>query len=179
MSKKLSEMTLEELWTLFPIILTEHRDCWESHFIEEAAMLKTILPKDAVISHIGSTAIKGIYSKPIVDILVEVGGALPSVSAIIENSGYIKMSEEARRISFNKGYTESGFADKVYHLHLRLFGDNEEIYFRDYLIAHPDVAKEYEALKKSLWKKFEHDRDGYTRAKTEFVLKYTSLAKST
>ena len=32
-------------------------------------------------------------------------------------------------------------------------------------------------LKLSLWKKFEHDRDGYTEAKTDFIRKYTNLAK--
>lgn len=30
MDKKLSEMSLEELWELFPIYLTEHQDCWSS-----------------------------------------------------------------------------------------------------------------------------------------------------
>ena len=80
-------------------------------------------------------------------------------------------------MSFNKGYMEEGFADKVYHLHLRYAGDNDEIYFRDYLNAHPEVAKEYETLKLGLWKRFEHDRDGYTAAKSEFVTKYTELAK--
>lgn len=43
--------------------------------------------------------------------------------------------------------------------------------------THPDAAREYEKLKLSLWKKYEHDRDGYTGAKTEFVEKYTKIAK--
>ena len=34
MSKKLSEMTLEELWNLFPVYLTEHSDKWESWYNE-------------------------------------------------------------------------------------------------------------------------------------------------
>lgn len=51
-------------------------------------------------------------------------------------------------------------------------------FFRDYLNEHKGIAKEYEALKLSLWKRFEHDRDGYTNAKTEFIKKYTDLAKS-
>ncbi|MGW8115268.1 GrpB family protein [Caproicibacterium sp. NSD3] len=37
-------------------------------------------------------------------------------------------------------------------------------------------AKAYERLKLSLWKPFEHDRDGYTERKTEFVRKYTQMA---
>ena len=56
------------------------------------------------------------------------------------------MSAETNRISLNRGYTENGFADKVYHIHLRYIGDNAELYFRDYLNEHSDVAKEYEAL---------------------------------
>ena len=179
MSKKLSEMTLEELWQLFPISLTEPKDCWVRYYAEQAIELKRILPKGTVINHIGSTAIKGIWAKPIVDILVEVSESLQltDVATILQNNGWIKMSESAKRISFNKGYTENGFAEKVYHLHLRYIGDNDEIYFRDYLNAHPDIAKQYETLKHGLWKKFEHDRDGYTAAKSDFVAKYTALAK--
>ena len=44
------------------------------------------------------------------------------------------------------------------------------------LNAHPEVAKEYENLKLSLWKSFEYDRDGYTMMKTDFVRKYTKMA---
>ena len=177
MSKKLSEMTLEELWQLFPITLTEHDERWASYYAEESAELLRILPEGAIISHIGSTAIQCIWAKPIVDILVEVSGNLAEVAAVLQNNGWIKMSESEVRMSFNKGYTENGFAEKVFHLHLRRIGDNDEIYFRDYLNANPEVAKEYEKLKLGLWKKFEHDRDGYTEAKSEFVAKYTALAK--
>lgn len=87
------------------------------------------------------------------------------------------MSSEAGRISFNRGYTKDGFADKVFHIHLRYAGDHDELYFRDYLNEYPQVAKEYEALKLQLWKQFEQNRDAYTGAKTEFVQKWTSEAK--
>lgn len=40
MEKKLSEMTLEELWELFPIILTEHREEWARWYAEEAEVLR-------------------------------------------------------------------------------------------------------------------------------------------
>ena len=172
-------MTLEELWRLFPVILTEYKDCWEEFYAEQAVELEKLLPKGTKINHIGSTAIKGIRAKPIVDILVEVGETvnLSEVGEILQGNGWIKMSEGRRRMSFNKGYTEEGFAEKVYHLHLRYSGDDDEIYFRDYLIAHPEIAKKYEALKLELWKEFEHDRDGYTEAKSGFVRKYTALAK--
>ena len=87
------------------------------------------------------------------------------------------MSEPSDRISFNKGYTEKGFAERVFHLHLRYAGDNDELYFRDYLMEHADIATEYEKMKLKLWKKYEFDRDTYTNAKTDFIQKYTEKAK--
>ena len=88
------------------------------------------------------------------------------------------MSEKENRVSLNRGYTDTGFAERVFHVHVRFEGDNDELYFRDFLRSHPSVAKEYEALKISLWKKYEHNRDAYTNAKSEFIRKYTELAKA-
>ena len=180
MGKKLSEMSLEELWQLFPIILTKHQDHWKEWYFEEENLLKNILPQVKKISHIGSTAIPAICAKPIIDILVEVPkkSNLLDYKDSIANNGYICMSQSKDGISFNKGYTENGFSEKVFHLHLRYAGDNDELYFRDYLIEFPDIAKEYEKLKLSLWKEYEHNRDAYTNAKTEFVKKYTEKAKA-
>ena len=176
---KLSEMTLQELWELFPIFLAPHDDNWPNRYDEEAEVLHGLLPCPAELHHVGSTAINGIWAKPIIDILVVVDSYanMRQTAATLQNNGYIVMSANDTRISLNKGYTENGFADKVFHLHIRLPNDADEIYFRDYLNAHGEVAKEYEKLKLSLWKQYEHDRDGYTTAKTEFVTKYTILAK--
>ncbi|MBD5545032.1 MAG: GrpB family protein [Lachnospiraceae bacterium] len=179
MGKKLSEMSLEELWQLFPVFLTEYQACWKEWYSEEEIFLKKAMPQAKRISHIGSTAIGFVWAKPIIDILVEVPKEfkLSNYKDSLVNSGYICMAQNADRISFNKGYTENGFAEKVFHLHLRYAGDNNELYFRDYLMEHPEVAYEYEKMKLELWKKYEHDRDGYTNAKAEFVQKYTEKAK--
>lgn len=179
MGKKLSEMTLEELWQLFPIFLTEHQSCWKEWYAQEAAFVKKVIPKAKRISHIGSTAISSIWAKPIIDILVEVSkeSDLSDIKDALVSSGYICMRQSTDRISFNKGYTEVGFAEKVFHLHLRYVGDNDELYFRDYLAEHPDSAAEYEQMKLKLWKEYEHNRDGYTNAKAEFVQQYTEIAK--
>lgn len=180
MEKKLSELSLEELWQLFPIFLTEHKECWKDWYAKEEAFLKALLNQPARISHIGSTAICSIWAKPIIDILVEVPGecSLPGIRDILVNNGYICMSQSEERISFNKGYTENGFADRVFHLHLRYMGDNDELYFRDYLMEHGDIARQYEKMKRELWKQYEHNRDAYTDGKTDFVKKYTDRAKA-
>lgn len=180
MGKKVSEMSLEELWQLFPIFLTEHKLIWEQWYQEEKEQLKAMLTGNFEINHIGSTAIDGICAKPIIDILVEIPSevSINEIKTELELIGYICHSQTDKRISFNKGYNEDGFAEKVFHLHLRYLGDNDELYFRDYMLDNPIVAKQYEALKLSLWKKYEHDRDGYTNAKSEFILKYTDKAKN-
>lgn len=179
MPKSLSEMTLEELWQLFPIVLTEPQPCWTEWYDEETMLLQELLPLEARISHIGSTAIRGIWAKPIVDMLVEVpdGTDLESAGAKLSQGGYRCMSRSDARLSYNKGYTEHGFAERVFHLHLRRAGDHDELYFRDYLNDYPAIAKEYELLKLSLWKEYEHDRDGYTAAKESFVARHTQAAK--
>lgn len=181
MGKKLSEMTLDELWTLFPIRLTEHNADWKNQYAEMALFLEKKLSSCNVIriSHIGSTAIQGIWAKPIVDILVEIDPHedIRDVAEMIKDGGFIEMSESKGRISFNYGYTESGFAEKVYHLHLRYAGDNDELYFRDYLTDHPDIAKQYQQLKLNLWHLYEYNRDAYTAAKTDFIKRHTLDAK--
>ena len=182
MGKKLSEMTLEELWALFPIILAPHNPEWADWYAEGEALIRRILPENALcaVSHIGSTAIAGIWAKPIIDILIEIqpGCSLNDLNALLIQNGYICMSQSEKRYSLNKGYTEKGFAERVFHLHLRLAGDNSELYFRDYLNEHPSAAREYEALKLRLWKKYEHNRDGYTQAKGELVTRLTALARA-
>lgn len=177
MGKKLSEMTLKELWQLFPIFLTEHDPRWTAWYAEEVERLKSMLPQMRFY-HIGSTAVSGIMAKPIIDILAVASAPAEQKRAAetLQARGYLLMAA-ADRISLNKGYTENGFAERVFHIHIVSNDDTDEIYFRDYLNAHPDVAKQYEKLKLALWKAYEHDRDAYTRAKTEFVKKYTALAK--
>lgn len=122
MGKDLSEMTLEELWELFPIFLVEHDDRWEVYYDEIEKELTRLLSDLHVvrISHIGSTAVQEIWAKNIVDVMVEIpeNNSMKDVSRILEQNGFTIMSAEANRISLNKGYTENGFADKVYHIHL-------------------------------------------------------------
>lgn len=38
MEQKLSEMSLEELWKLFPIYLTEHQSYWKEWYTEKAKL---------------------------------------------------------------------------------------------------------------------------------------------
>ena len=148
---------------------------------KDSFLLQTALAdvKVARISHIGSTAVDGIMSKNTVDILVEIGQEedMSRAAERIVGCGYLETSRAERRMSFNKGYTKYGYATKVFHLHLRFEGDNDELYFRDRLIDRPELAKEYEKLKIDLAQKFKYDRDAYTDAKSRFVRAVTEEAR--
>lgn len=185
MQKELAEMSLEELWELFPIILKEHnRQYKEWYEIEERQLSNETKNQDIKrINHIGSTAVEGLIAKPTIDILLEVGKPC-DITKLIESlkaKNWSLMSsayEPDLRLVFNKGYTPDGFAEKVYHLHVRHWGDWDELYFRDYLLDHADIADQYGNLKLSLWQEYEHNRDGYTAAKTKFIKDYSEKAKS-
>ena len=173
--KTLSEMTLEELWQLFPIILSDHNPDWKNDYEEEKKLLEKQFGDLLVgIYHIGSTAVEGLIAKPTVDILLEVKPASfpDAVRKTAERCGYTVMAEKNMpeyRLDLCKGYTPQGFADKVFHLHIRYPGNDDEIVFRDFLKRNPGKAEEYAALKIELQKRFRHNRDAYTEAKGDFI----------
>lgn len=184
-SKKLSDMSNEELWALFPIVIREYNEDYPSWYAEEETVLTGLIGKSRIerISHIGSTAVPGLWSKPTVDILLEItlDCNVKNLIFALEQNGYICNKQPKNpppHLMFMKGYTLQGFAEKVFHLHVRYGGDWDELYFRDYLRLHPDISKQYGSLKLELQQRFEHDRDGYTYAKTDFIKRYTQLAKS-
>ena len=183
LKKQLEEMTLEEMWELFPIILKEHNPQYINWYEDEKQSILNIAKSENIIriNHIGSSAVVGLISKPTVDILLEIDGCcdVTRLTNSLNEIGWGVMQQEndPLKIKFCKGYTPDGFAERVFHLHVGYIGDWNELYFRDYLIAHPDVAAEYGKIKLSLLKNLEHDRDGYTKEKTDFVLKYTNAAK--
>ena len=181
--KPLSELSLGELWRLFPIVLKEHDPRYKAWYeTEKANVLNAVSAENVLrINHFGSTAVKGLLAKPTVDILLEIGVScdITRLTGNLEAAGWLLMRRESDPFAlvFNKGYTPSGFAERVFHLHARYFGDWDELYFRDYLSAHPDIAREYGELKRRLLEEYEHDRDGYTNAKTEFIARHTREAR--
>ena len=157
MGKRLEDRGLEELWQLFPIFLVPHKKNGQVGTGKKKGRLEVLLGAGRVkrqpYRKYGCFRYLG---KNIIDILLEVPDKkrMAEVREILKNNGWLCMNISENRISMNKGYTEKGFAEKVYHLHIRLPCDHDELYFLSYLQMHPAVAKEYETLKLHLWKRY-------------------------
>ena len=178
-------MTDEERAQLFPVILGEYNPKWEKNYLKEMGVLERAMGSDNIlrISHIGSTAVPGLIAKPTVDILVEIKDDTDTAILIsnmqLEGYRYLEQPENPPpHMMFIKGYTPKGFKGQVFHVHVRYSGDWDELYFRDYLLAHPETAEEYGRLKIELKQKYEYDRDAYTDAKTDFIKRITRLARA-
>lgn len=176
---KLDELSLEKLWELFPITFTDYSENFKNIYLQEEKKLKSLIGNYIKrISHIGSTSIKNIKTKPIIDILIEIElNNKDIIKEILLNNNYILMSENIDKISFNKGYTINGYDDKVFHIHIKKYQDCDELYFRDYLNDDISKAKEYEKLKLELYNKYKPNRDLYTEGKKGFVTEIVKLAK--
>ncbi|WP_026021265.1 GrpB family protein [Paenibacillus senegalensis] len=180
MKQDFSNVTGEQLAKLFPVLLEQHNPQWREYFFEEKTYLQHIFGDKIIrINHIGSSAVNGLLAKPTIDILVEVKGDtdIESITETMQEAGYVVNMPENDVIMYLKGYTPEGFRGQAVHIHVRHSGDWGELYFRDYLSAHPDAAAQYARLKLLLKEQYSHDRDGYTRAKGAFVQKYTALAR--
>jgi len=152
--------------------LLPHNDEWEIEFDRVKPFLMQALDvKSEDIQHVGSTAIKGIAAKPILDIAVEI----ESFSELkIENMlklGYDDRQEAGvpgRRLFVLRGIE----GVSLHHIHcFERYGDGfrKQIFFRDYLIGHPEIAKQYNDLKIGLAFMNPDDRKRYTEGKNQFV----------
>ena len=194
MKKHVSELTPEEFQKVFPITLKAYDPKYREMFEREALMIRDAAGNQwtARISHIGSSAVPGLISKPVVDILLEVDGTcrVPELLEILKTIDYgteiCNRSENPFRMLLSKGMTCEGFAEEVFLLHVRYAGDWDELYFRDYLLEHPDTAREYGELKESILKAIDEGRmermpdgrpNGYSNAKLAFVQRISAEAK--
>ena len=160
---------------------------WPALFQQEKEHLLECLPKELIrrIEHFGSTAVPNLSAKPIIDILVEVTSieqTKEKIVPVLESQGY----EYFWRPSLFKGQPfyawfirRNPAGVRTHHLHMleSQIEHSDELVFRDYLIEHPDTATEYQALKLRLAKEYPNDREAYTKAKTDFILKVTANAK--
>jgi GrpB-like predicted nucleotidyltransferase (UPF0157 family) len=167
------------------VVVVEYDPTWPAQFNRERARIRAALagsePPVVAIEHVGSTAVPGMASKAIVDILVGTAGPVPFERFVppLEMLGYefIGMPQ----------FTESSFLRRgpwrhaTHHLHVTALGSafwRDTLLFRDTLRASPGLAAEYVALKRRLAAQFPHDRPSYTQGKSEFIAAVLASARA-
>ena len=162
---------------------------WPASFRAEKAYLLSCVPTDLIrrVEHFGSTAVPGLAAKPVVDVLVEVTDLEATktlIAPVLEAQGYDYFWRPTHGDDgppfyawFIKRDPRSGA--RTHHIHMvegHFTQHWDRLLFRDYLIEHAEIAKEYEALKIRL-SETSRDRVDYTEGKTEFILRVTEQAK--
>ena len=171
--------------------LCDHEKEWEIEAERTIKELYEILGDVADgIEHVGSTSIKSIKAKPIIDIAVAVkdfSDVLALEDKLLERGYYYRpKTDMGDQLLFASGNRYNGTGKLQTHfIHVVKTGSMDwinYINFRNYLNAHIKVAKEYEALKVSLAEKAPVDsgREQYLAGKHDFI-RYTlrkALVKS-
>jgi len=160
------------------VALVPYDPAWPGLFEQEAARLRAVLPPGQAIGieHFGSTAVPGMLSKPIIDILIAVRSLAQAKAAFVApiiSLGYVYWEDNPAtdRMFFVKGMPPYG-EQRTHHVHVTE-PDGEmwqrRLAFRDHMRAHPEEAQRYAALKRELARRHAADREAYTAAKTDYV----------
>ncbi len=137
------------------IVVVPHDPNWSVEFEREAVFIRETFGDSLTdVHHIGSTSIPNIYAKPIIDILVETSdlNAIDLKTLEMTARGYEAMGEfglPGRRY-FRR---DDAQGVRTHHVHVFESGSNSierHLAFRDYLIAHPEHAQLYSAMKREL-----------------------------
>ncbi len=117
-------------------------------------------------------------AKPILDMAA---GLAPGASAVdclaaLKQAGYQHRGEQGvpGRQFFCRG------KPRAYHLHVVEEGGSlwrDYLAFRDYLRAHPEVAREFAQVKRGLAERCSKDREAYMNAKSSHVQEILRLAR--
>lgn len=151
---------------------------WVEIFEHEAEQIKGLLgDKITRIEHIGSTSIRGLASKPIIDLAIEISTSKDVELLIepLETLGYSSGKDAStERHLLRKGMPTT------FHLSI-CYSDKgsfleRQILFRDYLREHDEDRDAYAALKKDLLKSDPTGKGDYIGNKTDFVMRILKKA---
>jgi GrpB-like predicted nucleotidyltransferase (UPF0157 family) len=159
------------------IIIKDYNLEWPRWYdTEKKLIMKQVGQWIKAIEHVGSTSVPNLAAKPTIDICIGVN-SFDYASNIILSLKQIDYHyiQEYEAFIPERRYLQKldEIGNHLFHIHIVIFGDklwNEYLRFRNYLIAHPEDAKAYSELKRSLQSRFPHDRKAYTEGKSDFIL---------
>ena len=127
------------------------------------------------IEHVGSTSVKGLSAKPIIDIdvIIKDYTVLENVVSALREIGY--QHEGNLGIVGREAFKYDGKEHLQKH-HLYVCPEDSpelkrHIAFRDYLLTHPDAVREYSHIKEEAVKQFPDDIERYIGYKSPFIEK--------
>jgi GrpB-like predicted nucleotidyltransferase (UPF0157 family) len=124
------------------------------------------------LEHVGSTSVPGLRAKPVIDACIVVASPrdIPHVVRALSSLGYVHRGELG--VPGREAFRQPASLPK-HHLYASYRGSlslKNHLGLRDYLRAHPQVAREYGDLKATLASRFPDDIDAYIAGKTNFIL---------
>lgn len=154
---------------------------WADQFLAEKEHLRLQLAAWLVgdPEHVGSTAVEGLWAKPIIDIMAPVRSleqARPAI-AVAEALGYCHYPY---RPDVMHWFCKPSPAHRTHHLYLvPLNGDlwRDRILFRDLLRSDPSTRSRYQVLKSQLAERHPTEREAYTEGKSAFIAEVLRLAR--
>jgi GrpB-like predicted nucleotidyltransferase (UPF0157 family) len=157
------------------IKLVDYDPAWLARFAEQQTRLRAVLAPWLAgdIEHIGSTAVPGMKSKPIVDMLAPVHSLTTARGAveILQNEHWLFWPDDPNQ-DYRLWFLRPNPSHRTHHLQI-IQHDHPNlralIVFRDVLRRSRKVRAAYSELKSRLADQHASDRNAYTNAKTEFV----------
>ena len=167
------------------IVVSDYDPNWPNLFEQERSRIKNALGSFALaIEHVGSTAVPGLPSKPIIDLLVGVPSLEEARERFIEPFaalGYNYVSEYASWLPGELFFRKGPPGPWTHHVHLMEPSQprwEALLVFRDYLRAHPEAACAYADVKQALAASSKEDIGAYRNGKTIFVQETTAKARA-
>ena len=154
------------------VVLEPHQPEWDSIAAQTIARLHLLLGDTAAgIEHIGSTSVRSICAKPIIDLVLGVTdlSALLRQNPLLEQNGFLYRGQDHP----DQHLYICGSGDFItHHIHaVQHRGEawNNYVNLRDYLNSHAEDAAAYAKLKASLAAQYADDRKTYTAQKSAFI----------
>ena len=151
-----------------------YSEAWAEDFAKISVELAAALGSLALsIEHVGSTSVKGLSAKPIIDIDVVIAdrSVLGQAVTALETIGY--RHEGDLGIPGREAFKYDGKEHlRRHHLYVCTKDSAElkrHITFRDFLRSHPEAVREYSRVKEEGAALFPDDIDGYIAHKSPFI----------
>lgn len=171
-----------------PVVLREYDARWPAMFDRERARLvEALSPYVLAVEHIGSTAVAGLAGKATIDILAGIYRLADAPRCVerMAKLGYEYVGEFEKQLPerryFRLRARAGPEAEDEFHVHMVEVESpfwERHLLFRDFLRAHPEAVREYEALKEELVSAHGERREAYTEGKTAFIRRIEEEARA-